>query len=205
MHDFWIALVGALVGGGFTMLGAALQTRSTDKAAALAQTKANAQRSFDALIQFKALLGIQTFQGMGSKDTRAAWNREREVLITTASSALMLLPDAHRDIRIRVEKLLHQIKIWQGWPPWSEYKLETDLLVSEALNVLSRFVRGSEAPELRDMVKIVQQEMKRDKRERAQRELDALEGQDEADGLSQDESERLSELQRYLHETEDPS
>ncbi|WP_370166780.1 hypothetical protein [Streptomyces albogriseolus] len=62
--EFGIALLGALVGGGFTILGSAWQTRSANKAAALAQAKANAQRAFDTLTQLKACLEVQTFRGM---------------------------------------------------------------------------------------------------------------------------------------------
>ncbi|MFF4661382.1 hypothetical protein [Streptomyces sp. NPDC001381] len=199
--EFGIALLGALVGGGFTILGSWLQSRSSNKAAQLIQAKANAQRTFDALTQLKAHLEIQTFQGMGSKETRAAWNREREMLVTTANSTLMLLPDEHKDTRIRVGKLLQQIKTWYGLPAWPEYKLETGLLVSEALKVLGFFVRGSDSPERRNMAEVIKREIERDKRERAQRELESLEAEEEHHGLDQEDSERLNELYRFLEET----
>lgn len=210
MNEFWdnfwsaefgIALLGALVGGGFTILGSYLQTRSSNRAAELIQAKANAQRGFDALTQLKVHLEIQTFQGMGSKQTRAVWNREREMLVTTANSALMLLPDEHRATRIRVEMLLRKIETWYGLPAWPEYKLKTGLLLSEALNVLSRFVRGSNAPARQNMDQLIHREIERDKRERAQREVASLEAEEEHQGLDYEGSARLNELYRFLEET----
>ncbi|GGR24070.1 hypothetical protein [Streptomyces aurantiogriseus] len=213
--EFGIALLGALVGGGFTILGSWLQTRSSNRAAELVQAKANAQRGFDALTQLKVHLEIQTFQGMGTKETRAAWNREREMLVTTANSAVMLLPDEHKDTRFRVTWLLSQIKPWYGLPPWPEYKLETSLLLSEALKILGLFVRGSDAPERRNMAEVIEREIERDKCERARRELDSLLAEDEAHGLDQEDYERINELQMFLgqsgpseaaaEETESPS
>jgi hypothetical protein len=157
--EFGIALLGALVGGGFTLLGSWFQTKSANKAAELIQAKANAQRCFDALTQLKVLLEIQTFAGMGSKDTRAAWNRERERLVTTANSAIMLLPDEHKDTRLRVMWLLSKIEVWYGLPAWPEYKLKTSLLLSEALKVLALFVRGSDAPERRNIDQVITQKI----------------------------------------------
>ncbi|WP_328835913.1 hypothetical protein [Streptomyces europaeiscabiei] len=40
--EFGIAMLGALVGGGFTILGSAWQTWSANKATAVAQAQANA-------------------------------------------------------------------------------------------------------------------------------------------------------------------
>ncbi|WP_223146427.1 hypothetical protein [Streptomyces apricus] len=196
--EFGIALLGALVGGGFTILGSWLQTRSSNRAAELVQAKANAQRAFEALTQLKVHLEIQIFRGMGTKETRAAWNREREMLVTTANSTIMLLPDEHKDTRLHVQGLLQQIKTWYGLPPWPEYKLETGLLLTEALKVMSLFVRGSDAPARRNMAEIIQREIERDKRERAQREMESLEAEEEAQGLDQEDSERLNELYRFL-------
>ncbi|MFJ6392887.1 hypothetical protein ACIQJT_35435 [Streptomyces sp. NPDC091972] len=196
--EFGIALLGALVGGGFTILGSWLQARSSNKAAEHIQAKANAQRAFDALTQLKVHLEIQTFRGMGTKETRAAWNREREMLVTTANSTIMLLPDKYKDTRLHVQGLLRQIKTWYGLPPWPEYKLETGLLLSEALKVMGLFVRGSDAPEHRNMTEIIQQEIERDRRERAQRELESLEAEEEAQGLDQEDSARLNELYQFL-------
>ncbi|MGQ4441268.1 hypothetical protein ACN6LI_006687, partial [Streptomyces violaceoruber] len=180
MHDFlsklWsvefgIALLGALVGGGFTLLGSWFQTKSANKAAELIQAKANAQRCFDALTQLKVLLEIQTFAGMGTKNTRAAWNRERERLVTTANSAVMLLPDEHKDTRLRVMWLLSKIEVWYGLPAWPEHKLKTSLLLSEVLKVLAFFVRGSDAPERRNIDQVITREVERQKLEQARREV----------------------------------
>jgi hypothetical protein len=207
MSDFWdklwsmefgIALLGALVGGAFTILGSAWQTWSANKAAALAQAKANAQRGFDALTQLKAHLEIQTFQGLGTKESRAAWNREREMLVTTANSAIMLLPDEHKDTRLYVEMLLRRIKTWHGMTPWSDYKVETSLLLAEALKFLGLFVRGSDAPERRDMGDAIKQEVEKHRREEARRELDSLLAEEEADGLDQADSRRVHELLDFL-------
>jgi len=183
MHDFldklWsmefgIALLGVLTGGGFTILGSWLQSRSSNRAAALAQAQANAQRSFDALTELGALLEAQTFQGMGTGDTRAGWNRDLRSHIARANSAIMLLPDRHEATRSQVLAVLRMLKNWEGLPPWPEYRLRARLLLSEALKFLGLFVRGSGVPKRRGMEEVIAKEIDLYKRQRAQLELESL-------------------------------
>ncbi|MGY1502993.1 hypothetical protein ACW4TU_41565 [Streptomyces sp. QTS52] len=214
MNDFWdkvismefgAALLGALAGGAFTILGSWLQARSSNKAAALTQAKANAQRGFDFLTQLKVHLEAQTFQGIGSGESRATWNRECETLTTTANSAVMLLPDEYKETRNQVLMLLRTIKRWEGLPPWPEYKLGTSLLLSEALKFLGLFVRGSDVPEKRDMTEVITRDIEHYRRQEAHRELEALNNEGEyGTGLSEESMQRARELEEYLGQSHPP-
>lgn len=196
--EFGAALLGALAGGLFALFGSWLQTRSSNKAAALAEAKANVQRGFDTLTELKMHLEAQTFQGIGSGETRAAWNRELDTLTTKASSAIMLLPDECKKTRGQVLLLVRMIKRWDGLSPWPEYKLETSLLLSEALKFLGLFFRGSKVPEKRDMTSVIAKEIEHYKRQGARRELDALESEAERSGLDYEDMERANELKEFL-------
>lgn len=196
--EFGAALLGALAGGVFTILGSWLQSRSSNKAAALAQAKANAQRGFDTLTQLKVRLETQNFVGIGSGETRAAWNRERETLITTANSAIMLLPEEYKETRGQVLMLLRMIKRWEGLPAWPEYKLETSLLLSEAMKFLGLFVRGSSVPEKRDMTEVIAREIEHYRRQEAHRELEDLNREGEERGLDAEGRERAAYLEQFL-------
>ncbi|MFJ6861472.1 hypothetical protein [Streptomyces werraensis] len=196
--EFGAALLGALAGGAFTILGSWLQSRSSNKAAALAQAKANAQRGFDTLSQLKVHLETQSFVGIGTGETRAAWNRERETLITTANSAIMLLPEEYKETRGQVLMLLRMIKRWEGLPAWPEYKLETSLLLSEALKFLGLFVRGSNVPEKRDMTEVIAREIEHHRRQEAHRELEDLNREGEERELDAEGRERAAYLEQSL-------
>ncbi|MDQ1042127.1 hypothetical protein QFZ76_000363 [Streptomyces sp. V4I2] len=207
MHDFlgklWsmefgAALLGALAGGFFTILGSWWQSRYSDKAAALAQAKANAQRAFDTLTQLRAHLEAQTFLGRGTAETRAAWNRERKTLIATANSAIMLLPDAYKETRGQALMLLRMIKEWYGTPEWREYEVETDVLLSEALKFLGLFVRGSKVPEKRDITGVIAEAIHHYRRVWMTAELEDLARQAEESGLDEEDQERAHQLQQAL-------
>lgn len=196
--EFGAALLGALAGGAFTILGSWLQARSSDKATALAQARANAQRAFDTLTQLRVQLEAQTFVGRGTHETRAAWNRERKTLIATANSAIMLLPDAYKETRGQALMLLRVIKEWYGDPEWREYEVETNLLLSEALKFLGLFVRGSKVPEKRDMAPAIAEAIEHYRREWMTAELAALARQADYGGLDDEDQERAHELQQAL-------
>ncbi|MFE4918991.1 hypothetical protein [Streptomyces sp. NPDC056661] len=198
--DFGTGLLGALVGGGFTILGSAWQTRSTNKAAALAQAKANAQRGLDAITQLKVRLENQTFQGMGTPVSLAAWNRERGMLVTTANSAVMLLPDAHKDTRMYVLMLLAKIEAWRGLRPWPEYKLETGLLLSEAIKFLALYVRGSDVPERQNMNAVISRKVEQHRLQEARSELNDLLAEEEDRGPNATDVQRIHELLEFLGE-----
>ncbi|GAA3112527.1 hypothetical protein ACFQ0X_43290 [Streptomyces rectiviolaceus] len=203
-RGFGAALLGALAGGAFTILGSWLQARSSNIAAALAQAQANAQRGFDTLTQLKVHLEAQTFQGTGSEESRAAWNRERETLTTTANSTIMLLPDKYKETRDRVLMLLRMIKRWEGLPAWPEYKVATSLLLSEALKFLGLFVRGSDVPEKRDMTEVIARDIEHYRRQEAHRELESLERDAEHSGLDEEDMQRARDLREFLGEHHPP-
>ncbi|WAU78517.1 hypothetical protein O1Q96_01435 (plasmid) [Streptomyces sp. Qhu-G9] len=196
--EFGIALLGALVGGGFTLLGSWFQTKSANKATALAQAQANAQRGFDTLTQLKVHLEAQTFQGMGTAETRDAWNRERQTLITTTHSAVMLLPDAYKETRDPVLVLLPMMKEWYGLPPWPEYTVETSVVLAEALKFLGTFVRGSDVPERQALNPVIAKELNQYRRQQAQHELESLERDAERSGLDEEDMQRARDLREFL-------
>lgn len=196
--EFGTALLGALVGGGFTLLGSWWQSRSADKATALAQAKANAQRALDALTRLRAHMDIQSQEGMGSREQRDAWNREREMLIASAQSSVMLLPDAYEDTRTPVTNTLGEIKNWYGLPIWIEYQMEVRLLLDEAINFLGLFFRGSKAPQPRNMNAIITKAIEDHRREMALSELTALNNEGAHRGLDPEDEERARELRDFL-------
>ncbi|MFC9261286.1 hypothetical protein ACFT25_15875 [Streptomyces hydrogenans] len=196
--EFGIALLGALVGGAFTMLGSWWQTRSSNKAAMRVQAQGHAMRGSDAITQLRVHLEAQTFQGRGAAETRAAWNRELQGHLVTARSAIMLLPDGFKGTRNPALAALREIKTFSGHPAWAEYKIATGLLLAEALKHLGMFVRGSEAPEERDMSVVVTKAIDEHKRERAQEELEQLNEMAEHMELTDEEKEEARKLRDYL-------
>ncbi|QFQ95554.1 hypothetical protein F9278_04415 [Streptomyces phaeolivaceus] len=196
--EFGAALIGAVAGGAFSILGAWWQSSVSNKAAALAQAQANAQRGFDALKRLEGHLEAQTFEGMGTGSTRATWNRELRGMIKEAEGPIMLLPDTHKDTRSHALTLLNEIKIWYGLPAWPEYRIEVGLLVAEAVKVLGLFVRGSKTPAKRDMTEVIRQTIDFNKRQDARKELEALNHEAVQSGLSEDGMERARELRDLL-------
>ncbi|WP_344522217.1 hypothetical protein [Streptomyces rectiviolaceus] len=156
------------------------------------------------MTQLKVHLEAQTFQGTGSEESRAAWNRERETLTTTANSTIMLLPDKYKETRDRVLMLLRMIKRWEGLPAWPEYKVATSLLLSEALKFLGLFVRGSDVPEKRDMTEVIARDIEHYRRQEAHRELESLERDAEHSGLDEEDMQRARDLREFLGEHHPP-
>ncbi|MFG3488519.1 hypothetical protein [Streptomyces sp. NPDC047972] len=196
--EFGIALLGALVGGGFTMLGSWWQTRSSNKAAMRVQAQGHALRGSDAITQLRVHLEAQTFQGRGSTETRAAWNRERRGLLVTARGAIMLLPDEFEGTRNPALDALGKVESFSGYSAWAEYRLATGLLLSEALKHLGMFLRGSEAVEARDMDLVLAAAIDAHKRQLAQKELDSLNERVEYMDLTDEEREEARELRDFL-------
>ncbi|MEU1481576.1 hypothetical protein [Streptomyces sp. NPDC005760] len=196
--EFGAALLGALAGGAFTILGSWLQARSANRATALAQAQANAQRAFDTLTELKVYMEAQTFVGRGTHGTRTEWNRQRKTLITTANSSIMLLPDAYTETRGPALMLLQMIKEWYGDPEWREYEAETNLLLSEALNFLGLFVRGSAVPEKREMTEVIAETLGQYRRKWMTAELEDLAREAENSGLDEEDQERANQLRHAL-------
>lgn len=196
--EFGAALLGALAGGAFTILGSWLQARSANRATVLAQAQANAQRAFDTLTELKVYMEAQTFVGRGTHGTRTEWNRQRKTLIATANSSIMLLPDAYMETRGPALTLLRMIKEWYGDPEWREYEVETNLLLSEALNFLGLFVRGSAVPEKREMTEVIAETLGQHRRHWMIAELEDLAREAENSGLDEEDQERANQLRHAL-------
>lgn len=196
--EFGIALLGALVGGGFTMLGSWWQTQSSNKAAMRVQAQGHALRGSDAITQLRVHLEAQAFQGRGSTETRAAWNRELRGLLVTARGAIMLLPDEFEGTRDPALEALRKVTSFSGHPAWAEYRLTIGLLLSEALKHLGMFLRGSEAVEARDMDLVLAAAINEQKRKLAEEELNQLIEQAEHMDLTDEEREEARELRDFL-------
>jgi hypothetical protein len=196
--EFGTALMGALAGGAFAILGSWFQSKSSNKAATLAQAQANAKRAFDTLDQLRTLMESQTMQGRGTGESRAAWNRERRAMVGSARSAIMLLPDRYKETRSRSATLLSMLKEWQGLSPWPEYKVETRPLLSETLKYLGHFVRGSKVPEQRDMDEVIAKEVEQYQHAQMRQELEMLNRDAELHGLDEEDMERARKLSEAL-------
>ncbi|MFC4609740.1 hypothetical protein ACFO9E_18245 [Streptomyces maoxianensis] len=196
--EFGAALLGALAGGGFTILGSWWQTKSSNKAASLTLARANAQRAFDAITQLKLFMDSSETVGRGTVQSRGAWNRELRTLLTTARGAIMLLPDEHKETRSRSLSILAMTREWQGHPTWDDYKVETDLLLSETRKYLGSFVRGSEVPEAMNMAEAVQQEVLIHRQSRWSDELESLNLAGEMNELDEEDVERANQLREAL-------
>jgi hypothetical protein len=90
------------------------------------------------------------------------------------------------------------IKTWHGLPAWPEYKLETGLVLSEALKFLGLFVRGSKVPETRGMAEVIDKAIDLYRRQEAQRELTQLNEEGERSGLDPEDIERARKLEEFL-------
>ncbi|MFI6606866.1 hypothetical protein [Streptomyces sp. NPDC050507] len=190
--------IGAVVGGGFTMFGSWFQTKSSNKAADLALARANAQRAFDTVTQFKIAMTSQQIKGIGTESSRDAWNREQQTLVTVTSSAVALLPNEHKATRSRGLELLGMLREWHGTPVWNEYTLATDVILAETLTCLGTFVRGSDVPEPRDVRMLIRQKLAAFKRTEAEQELARLEWTAEQNGLGEDDMARAERLREEL-------
>ncbi|MFB8029457.1 hypothetical protein [Streptomyces sp. NPDC055990] len=196
--EFGAALLGALAGGGFTMLGSWFQTKSSNKAANLAMAKAHAQRAFDAITQLKLVLESSTITGLGTRRSRDEWNRELRTQLTTARGAIMLLPDEYKETRLPSLMILRMTQEYQGRPIWIDYQVETDLLLSEARKYLGSLIRGSDVPKGRDMKEVVEQEVMIQRKARWTEELEHLQLAGEMGQTDADDAEREDELRGLL-------
>lgn len=213
--EFGAALLGAVAGGAFSILGAWWQSRSSNKAAARVQAQGHALRAFDTITLLGTHLEAQTFQGRGTAETRAAWNLELQTQLVTAKGAIMLLPDEYEETRKSARAALNMITNFDGRFGWAEYKVATRLLLTEAVKHLGLFVRGSEAPETRDMDAVLTKAIDDHNRERAQKELDSLNAAAEHGELDEEDKEEARKIREYLgiphpvqpstEETEEPS
>ncbi|WP_328450002.1 hypothetical protein OG780_19730 [Streptomyces sp. NBC_00386] len=196
--EFGAALLGAVAGGAFSILGAWWQTSVSNKATARVQAQGHALRGFEAITTLRAHLEAQTFQGRGTAETRSAWNRELRTQLTTAKSAIMLLPDQYEKTRTPAMTALNMITNFNGLFGWAEYKVATRLLLTESIKHLGLLVRGSEAPEARDMDAVLTQAIDAHSRERAQKALDSLNAAAEHGELDEADKEEARKIREYL-------
>ncbi|MFE7361486.1 hypothetical protein [[Kitasatospora] papulosa] len=196
--EFGAALMGALAGGGFTMLGSWFQTKNSNKAANLAMAKAHAQRAFDAITQLKLVLESSTIAGLGTPRTRGEWNRELRTQLIAARGAIMLLPDEYNETRNPSLNILRMTREYQGHPVWIDYQVETDILLSEARKFLGSLIRGSEVPKVRDMKEVIEQEVRIQQQSRWSEELEHLHLAGEMGQTDAEDAEREDELRSRL-------
>ncbi|MFF5362961.1 hypothetical protein ACFY4I_26810 [Streptomyces scabiei] len=97
--DFGIALLGALVGGAASIGGAWMQSHFANKASRETLAKGSATAAYDALGTIKELMAGKSFDGAGTTEARADWNRERNALVMRAMGAADLLPSAPAVVR----------------------------------------------------------------------------------------------------------
>ncbi|MFD4005119.1 hypothetical protein [Streptomyces rubiginosohelvolus] len=196
--EFGAALLGALAGGGFTMLGSWFQARSSNRAANLAMAKAHAQRAFDAITQLKLILDSSTITGLGTHRSRDEWNRELRTHLTAARGAIMLLPNEYRETRLPSLMILRMTREYQGSPVWIDYQVGTDILLSEVRSYLGSLIRGSAVPKGRDMKQAVEHEVMIQQQARWAEELQHLQLAGEMGQTDADDAEREDELRGLL-------
>ncbi|MEV6436306.1 hypothetical protein [Streptomyces anulatus] len=196
--EFGIALLGAVVGGVFTMLGSWWQSKASNKAAARVQAQGHALRGFEAISALRVRLEEQSFQGRGTTQTRDIWNRELMAQLALAKGAVALLPDQHEETRDAAMTSLQMITRFTGIFGWNEYKIATNTLLTEALRHLGRFVRGSKPREARDMDAVLTTAIDDHNREWARKELDALNAEAEHSELDDDAKEEARKIREYL-------
>ncbi|MEU3948175.1 hypothetical protein [Streptomyces sp. NPDC029526] len=196
--EFGAALAGAFVGGIASIAGAWMQSRFSNKASRETLAKASATTAYEALGTIKEMMAGKSFQGAGTPEARAEWNRERSVLVIRAMGAANLLPKSQEQRRTQARKAMSLIKDWDGLMLWSDHAAVTHLLVSEARKQLGTFVRDEKAPPVRNMEAVTQEELKRLRRERLIDRLKDLEREGAERGL--DDPEDIEEANQIKAE-----
>ncbi|MFC7903344.1 hypothetical protein ACFUV1_24750 [Streptomyces griseoincarnatus] len=200
--DFGTGLIGALVGGGFTLLGTWLQSRSGDAAAHLAQTRATAQRGVEAATTLAITIQRQTYREHGTFEDREGWGRELMAHQSNLTALLGLLPDDQRDTRDRVLDLLDGVQYWDGREVWEEYRIRTTSYLGEMAAWLVALARGSEPPERRDMTRVVAKRILDHRQGGLEDEREALVMRAEMYELDEEEHERVREIDAALEAIE---
>ncbi|MEH0400651.1 MULTISPECIES: hypothetical protein [Streptomyces] len=198
MNDFWIALIGALVGGGFTLLGTWLQSRTGNKAAHLAQTRATAQRGVEAATTLAITIQRQSFRGHGTFEDREGWGRELMAHESNLTALLGLIPDDQRETRDRVFDLLAGVQHWDGQEVWEEYRIRTTLYLGEMAVWLVSLARGSKPPEREDMARVASERVTRYRRAALEAELELLSAEGDALELDDEGRARAHEIRTEL-------
>ncbi|MFI1409397.1 hypothetical protein ACH4Y0_05625 [Streptomyces sp. NPDC020707] len=200
MNDFWIALIGALVGGSFTLLGTWLQGKSGDKAAHVAQTRATAQRGVEAATTLAITIQRQTYRDHGTFEDREGWGRELMAHQSNLTALLGLLPDDQRATREQVFVLLDGVQNWDGREVWAEYRIRTTLILGEMAVWLVSLARGSETPEPKDMTPIIEDRILNHRQAELEHERETLLMQAEMYELDESDRERVGEIDVALED-----
>ncbi|MGW6732300.1 hypothetical protein [Streptomyces sp. NPDC055013] len=200
--DFGTGLIGALVGGGFTLLGTWWQSRKGDAAAHLAQTRATAQRGVEAATTLAITIQRQTYREHGTFEDREGWGRELMAHQSNLTALLGLLPDDQRVTRDRVLDLLDGVQHWDGRVVWEEYRIQTTIFLGEMAVWLVALARGSEPPEQNDMTQIVAERILDHRQGRLEDEREALVMRAEMYELDEEERERVREIDAALETIE---
>lgn len=163
--NFGSGLVGAVVGGAFSLLGARVQSTKSLAAAreerrALLQQEA-ASRVIDALFEIKRLLRDLPEIGSGPEPW-VVWSREREGQLDRARSTASVLPEPFRD---RVVSALRGIAAAAHPRRWDRHELrsESRAFADDALGCLEHFLDNAPCPPLGRMVEVIELNRERDR------------------------------------------
>jgi hypothetical protein len=200
MKEFWIGLVGALVGGLFTVGGTILQSWFSNRAAHMAQARSTAQRGVEAATTLAITVQRQAYHGHGTFDQHDGWSREFTAQQSSLTAVLGLLPDDQEETRNYAFKLLDELKHWRGQESWQEYRIRTTLFLGEMAVWLLALARGSKPPQSRDVEQAATVEILEYRLGSLEAELELLNQRGEWDGLDDQEMERAREIQAELEQ-----
>ncbi|MFE2218341.1 hypothetical protein ACFW93_41285 [Streptomyces canus] len=198
--DFGTGLMGALVGGGFTLLGTWYQSRKDDAAARLAHTRDVAQRAVEAVTTVAITIQRQTYRGHGTFEDREGWGRELMAHQSNLTALLALLPDDQREARQRVFDLLEGVQHWDGREVWEHYRIRTTLLLGEMAVWLAALARSSELPEYKDIGMVADGRILDYRQAELEDQRETLVVRAEEYELDPEEHERFAEIDAELEE-----
>lgn len=196
--DFGTGLMGALIGGGFTLAGTWLQSRSGDKAAQLAHSRATAQHALEIVSTFAVTVQRQTHHGHGIYEDREEWNREVMAQETAITAVLALLPDDQKGTRNECLDLLEGVKRWYGEEEWWEYQIRTTLFLGQMGVWLAALARGSRPPQHQDIGRIADEKVTERRRAEMRYELELLDEEGERTGSDPEQVGRAREIREEL-------
>jgi hypothetical protein len=196
--DFGTGLLGALVGGGFTLGGTWLQSKSSNKAAQLAHSRATAQRALEIVATFAITVQRQAYQGHGTHENHEEWNRELMAQETSITAILALLPDDQDETRSECTNLLNGIKRWYGEEEWWAYQIRTALFLGQMAVWVAALARGSKTPQHEDMDRIANEKVAERREAELRYELAMLEQEGEALELDDEGRERARAIRAEL-------
>ncbi|MGW7499140.1 hypothetical protein ACWGKA_33295 [Streptomyces luteogriseus] len=196
-ENFLTALLGAFVGGGFTLVGVWFQTRSSNKAAERAHTRETARQALATITALATYAQRRTYIDHGTFEDREEWNHELETQRSTLVSLLALLPDSEIKTRSRCMDLLVAIKPWER-KVWPEYRIYATFHLAEMGLWLAALARGSKPPRESDVLKEAEIRVISLRRAALEYELADLEQRAEDYGLGPEEMQRAEEIRAEL-------